>query len=203
MVFTCSICVGRACPQCWHCSGSTGWISPTLSRGARGRCAPRWPGCPPAFRRLFFRRPRWRGSPASPSEEGGLEEFVEFCLRNASCRSKSAICFSASAICCCCLAISSAWRRICRSFSTNSRRSRSISHSEPLGCWPRCRALIHHTVADPARFVQQNRLGYLNCYVLGDPRGISSHPHRVRGLGRRRDGPGADVFLPDYVLAFS
>src|SRR5580693_3788798 len=50
-----------------------------------------------------------RFSPASPSEEGGLEEFVEFCLRSASWRSKSAICFSAfaicssaSAICCCC-----------------------------------------------------------------------------------------------------
>jgi len=28
---------------------------------------------------------RWRGSPASPLEEGGLDEFVEFCLRSASC----------------------------------------------------------------------------------------------------------------------
>src|SRR5207244_1315899 len=33
-----------------------------------------------------------------PSEEGGLEEFVEFLLRRASCRSRSVICFSCSAI---------------------------------------------------------------------------------------------------------
>src|SRR5207253_5830837 len=37
-------------------------------------------------------------SPAKPSEEGGLEEFVEFLLRRASCRSRSVICFSCSAI---------------------------------------------------------------------------------------------------------
>jgi hypothetical protein len=44
--------------------------------GRQGRCAPRWPGCPPALRWLFWRRPRWRGAPASPSEEDGLEELV-------------------------------------------------------------------------------------------------------------------------------
>ena len=34
----------------------------------------------------------------------------------------------------------------------------------------RCRVFIHHTVADPARFVQQNRWGYLNCY--GKKKGV-------------------------------
>jgi len=51
--------------------------------------------------------------PARPSEEGGLEELVEFFWRAASCRSRSAICFSASAI--------------CRSRSATCSRSFSIS----------------------------------------------------------------------------
>ena len=59
---------------------------------------------PANFRLLFFLRSRRRGSPASPSEEGGLEEFVEFCLHKASCRSESAICFSFAAIRSDCLA---------------------------------------------------------------------------------------------------
>ena len=81
----------------------------------------------------------------------------------------------------CCLAISSAWRRICGSLSDTSRRSRSFSRSRSLACWLRCHQLIHHTIADPARFVQQNRPGYLNCYV------------QKRELpGFRVDGKGAD-----------
>src|SRR2546421_424812 len=44
-----------------------GRVSSTLVMGTRGRCAPQWPGWPPTFRRLFFRRPRSRRSPASPS----------------------------------------------------------------------------------------------------------------------------------------
>lgn len=105
---------GNPCPQCWPCSGNTGRSSSTLSAGFRGRWAPRWPGCPPTFRLLFLRRPRSRGAPASPSEEGGLEEFVEFCLRSASCRSKSAICFS---------------------LSTNRRSSSAISSACPVNSW--------------------------------------------------------------------
>ena len=34
-----------------------------------------------------------RCSPASPSDEGGLDEVTEFCSRRPSCRSRSAICF--------------------------------------------------------------------------------------------------------------
>ena len=91
--------MGRASPQPWHCSGRMGQTWLTLSAGTKDRCAPWWPGCPPGLRRLFLRRARRRCSPANPSEDGGLEELVEFCLRSANCRSKSAICFSFSPIC--------------------------------------------------------------------------------------------------------
>src|SRR5439155_14898614 len=63
-----------------------------------GRWCPGCPGWPPGFRWLLCLRPRGLCSPAKPSEEGGLEEFVEFLLRRASCRSRSVICFSCSAI---------------------------------------------------------------------------------------------------------
>src|SRR5664280_1603175 len=71
----------------------------TLATGTSGRWCPGCPGWPPGFRLLLLFRPRGLCSPANPSEEGGLEELVEFFFRPASCRSKSAICFSSSAIC--------------------------------------------------------------------------------------------------------
>ena len=53
---------------------------------------PMCPGWPPGLRPLFFRgEQRRRCLPSNPSEEGGLEEVVEFRLRTASWRSKSAI----------------------------------------------------------------------------------------------------------------
>jgi hypothetical protein len=47
------------------------------------------------FPLLLCFRPRGLCSSARPSEEGGLEELVEFLFRPASCRSRSAIRFSA------------------------------------------------------------------------------------------------------------
>ena len=88
------------------------------------------------MRRLFFPRlPLGRCSPANPSEDGGFEDVVEFCSRNASFRSSSKIFLSRS--------ISS-----CRSLST-SRLRRSFSRSSCSGFngsssrgW-RCDALKH------------------------------------------------------------
>ncbi len=86
----------------------------------------------PAF---FLRLPLGRCSPANPSEEGGFEDVVEFCRRNASFRSSSKIFLSRS--------ISS-----CRSLST-SRLRRSFSRSSCFGftgsSWRgwRCVALKH------------------------------------------------------------
>ena len=51
--------------------------------GDRGCVWPGWPGCPPGLRRLLLRRPRSRGRPASPSEDGGFDVVVEFCCRRA------------------------------------------------------------------------------------------------------------------------
>src|SRR5437588_4122889 len=70
----------------------------TSAVGIRGRWCPGCPSWPPGLRWLLCLRPRGLCSPAKPSEEGGLEELVEFRLRSASCRSKSAICFSCSLI---------------------------------------------------------------------------------------------------------
>src|ERR1019366_8580243 len=61
----------------------------------------------------FFFRPRSRCDPANPSDDGGLEEVVEFCCRRPSLRSRSAICFSASLS--------------CRFFSISSSRNLSLS----------------------------------------------------------------------------
>src|ERR1039457_6458662 len=132
------------------------------------------PGWPPGLRPLFFLGElRRRCAPARPSEEGGLEELVEFFLRVASCRSRSAICFWASVICFSASAI-------CRSRSTTCSRSFSISRrccstcrcssSQLGGCACECRlaftclllarraalAFIHPTVHDHAPNVQQN-----------------------------------------------
>ena len=52
-----------------------------------------------------------------------------------------------------------------------------------------CRVLIHHTVTDPPRFVQQNRPGYLNCYLVPDLLG-KEEPEEVR------------AFLPSVCLNF-
>jgi hypothetical protein len=68
------------------------------------------------LRPLFFRgEQRRRCVPAKPSEEGGLEELVEFFLRVVSWRCRSAICFSASAICFSASAICFSASVICRS----------------------------------------------------------------------------------------
>jgi hypothetical protein len=133
----------------------------------QGPMRSRWPGWPPAFRRLFLRRPRERGSPASPSDEGGLEEFVEFCSRRASWRSKSAICFSASATCFPASAICFSRPAI----------SRSPSRLGWLECrWPFPSALFPFARRDALAFIQAkltyfSRLsssksnGELNCYA--------------------------------------
>lgn len=52
----------------------------------------------PGFRQLLRRRPPTRCRPARPSEAGGFDVVVEFWLRSANWRSRSAICFFASAI---------------------------------------------------------------------------------------------------------
>src|ERR1019366_3931196 len=90
---------GRFPPQCPHCFGNSTSMALTSAEGANRRCWPGCPGWPPGFRLLLCFRPRVLGSPANPSEEGGLEELVEFFSRPASCRFRSAICFLASAIC--------------------------------------------------------------------------------------------------------
>src|SRR6516164_9025765 len=184
MVCACSSWVGKRWPQRWHCSGRRCRISSTLSLGTKGRCAPRCPGCPPGLRRLFLCRPRWRGAPANPSEEGGLEELLEFCFRNASCRSRSTICFSFSPSCFCC-------SRTCLSSSATRSRRRSSSRSRDsrfLAPWlgsdkdsrnrraltfptiPReILAIIHHSVTEPLGFVQPYvGEGCLNCYPYFD-----------------------------------
>src|ERR1019366_8395651 len=137
----------------------------------------------------LVQRRLWVKGSARPSEEGGLEELVEFFFRPASCRSRAAICFSASAICFFASAICFSRSAICLSRSatlrrrfSSSRSSRSFSRCScsrlgwlerrwPFAAAPGCLArrfafaLIHHTVNDSARFVQENRLGYLNCYL--------------------------------------
>jgi hypothetical protein len=116
-----------------HLEGNTFLNSSTRLNGASPRQCPSCPGCPPGLRRLFLRRlPRSRCSPAIPSEEGGLDDVVEFCCRSASLRSRSAICFSASAI------------FLSRSISSSrslsiSRIKRSFSRSRCSGLTGRCR----------------------------------------------------------------
>ena len=112
-----------------------------------------------------------RGAAAGPSEEGGLEEFVEFFLRPASWRSRSAICLSRSALC---FPDSSTFSRS-RSLSVRSRwfSRRSWSgvndrrSAVDEGRFNRCPdplgfvfdALIHHTILDGAPNVQRFRRG--------------------------------------------
>src|ERR1019366_5836039 len=171
------------------------------AEGTNGRGCPGCPGWAPGLRLLLCLRPRGLCSPASPSEEGGLEELVEFFFRPASCRSRSAICFSASAICFSRSAICCSRSAICCSRSATLRRSPSFSRSSRsfsrcscsrLG-WLECRwpfaaasgwfarraalALIHHKVNDSARFVQQNRQRYLNCY-----KNFTSEDQKLGGL---------------------
>jgi hypothetical protein len=169
------------------------------------------PGCAPGLRPLFFRgEQRRRCVPARPSEEGGLEEWVEFFLRAASCRSRSAICFSASAI--------------RRSRSDTWSRSFSISHccrstcrcsSSRLGggpyerrlaldCWLARRAalaFIHHTLNYSARFVQENRSGHLNCrknkVVNSCVPSVGVSPGSVAALGQRMSGRAESQHRPD------
>ena len=144
----------RGCKPCWQCRHASGTRSTTVwtrSSGTSGRRCPRCPGWPPRRRRLFVRRPRSRCRPARPSDEGGFDVVVEFCCRNASCRSKSAIRFLASVTC-----RSASFS--CRSRSASSRRSRSFSRSNRswasgLPCGPFLRN-TQQTVRRSVQYVQ-------------------------------------------------
>jgi hypothetical protein len=88
------------------------------------------------------------------TEDGGFEVVVEFCCRNASCRSRSQICFCASATRFC---ASAKWR----SRSANSRRSRFFSRfnrswASALGC--RFVRDTPHNVRRSDQFVQRPEL---------------------------------------------
>ena len=89
---------GKATWQWLPCAGRTVLVSSTCPAGTMARPCPRCPGCPPRFRRLLHDfLPRVRDSPAKPSDDGGWEESVEFCLPSARCRSRPAIVFCCSA----------------------------------------------------------------------------------------------------------
>ena len=100
------------------------------------------PVAPPGLRRLFTRRPRVRGCPARPSEDGGFDVMVEFCCFSASCRSRSAIRFACSSSC---------LRR--RSFSSRSRSISCAARSRVsgVGLSPRDRFFRPRDIAESVR----------------------------------------------------
>jgi hypothetical protein len=165
--------LGKLRPQPQHCSGYNFTTVSTRSTGTNGRFRPSCPSCPPGLRLLLFFLPRCRGEPANPSDDGGLDDVVEFCNRIASCRSRSAIFFSASTICFSASANCRSRSANCSRNLSNSRSSRSFRRrSSSAWCWfvPAeflylcCRrrladrALIQLNVAGVTRFVQHSPL---------------------------------------------
>jgi hypothetical protein len=72
----------RPAPHLEQQAGS--WRTSRSGRATWARAFPSWPSCPPGLRPDFLRSDRFRGGLPSPSLEGGLDEFREFCASRAS-----------------------------------------------------------------------------------------------------------------------
>jgi hypothetical protein len=123
----------------------------------------------PGLRRLFSPRlPLGRCSPANPSEDGGFEDLVEFCSRNASFRSSSKIFLSRSTSSCRSLSTSrlrrSSSRSSCSGFNGSSSRGWRYGAPKHIHCQvfqAISRSSLRFLKISATRLLQD-----LNCYVF-------------------------------------